>query len=373
MSRASGTAADQRFMARALELAARGLGRTFPNPPVGAVFVRGGRIVGEGFHHRAGEPHAEVEALRAAGRRARGATLYVTLEPCTHHGRTPPCVEALLPLALRRIVVAVPDPNPRVRGRGIARLRRAGIPLVVGPGAEEARLLLEGYRSRVLRGRPLVTLKLAVTLDGRIAVGGGRRHEWITGPAARRMVHALRDISDAVLVGAGTVRNDDPLLTCRLPGGRDPVRIVVTGPKLGLPARARLLGRGGPPTWVVAPVNADRARVARLRRRGIDVILLGGREERVPFGLLARELGSRGITTLLIEGGGAVAAEALRARVVDRLVLFLAPVLVGNEGTPAVAALGVQRLAEGVRVDRLAIGRIGKDLVLEGRLRYAHA
>ncbi len=160
------SAADARFMARALALAAEGLGRTFPNPPVGAVFVRGGRVVGEGFHHRAGAPHAEIEALRAAGGRVRGATLYVTLEPCSHHGRTPPCAEALVGLGLRRIVVAMVDPNPRVRGRGIAKLRRAGIPVVVGPGAEEARLLTVGYRSRVLHGRPLVTLKLATTLDG---------------------------------------------------------------------------------------------------------------------------------------------------------------------------------------------------------------
>ncbi|TMB48426.1 MAG: bifunctional diaminohydroxyphosphoribosylaminopyrimidine deaminase/5-amino-6-(5-phosphoribosylamino)uracil reductase RibD, partial [Deltaproteobacteria bacterium] len=180
-------------MARALALAAEGLGRTFPNPPVGAVFVRGGRVVGEGFHHRAGAPHAEIEALRAAGGRVHGATLYVTLEPCSHHGRTPPCADALVGLGLRRVVVALVDPNPRVRGRGIAKLRRAGIRVVVGPGAEEARLLTAGYRSRVLRGRPLVTLKLATTLDGRIAAASGDAR-WITGPAARRLAHALRDV-----------------------------------------------------------------------------------------------------------------------------------------------------------------------------------
>src|SRR5438876_802425 len=177
-------------MARALALAARGLGRTFPNPPVGAVFVRGGRVVGEGFHTRAGAPHAEIEALRGAGRRATGAVLYVTLEPCVHHGRTPPCVDALLPLGLERVVVAIADPDPRVRGRGLARLRRAGVPVVVGVGAAEATLLTAGYRSRVLRGRPLVTLKLATTLDGRIAPAGRPRRgagpDWITGPAARR-------------------------------------------------------------------------------------------------------------------------------------------------------------------------------------------
>jgi len=362
------SAADARFMARALALAAEGLGRTFPNPPVGAVFVRGGRVVGEGFHHRAGAPHAEIEALRAAGGRVRGATLYVTLEPCSHHGRTPPCAEALVGLGLRRIVVALVDPNPRVRGRGIAKLRRAGIPVAVGPGAEEARLLTAGYRSRVLHGRPLVTLKLATTLDGRIAAAGGDAR-WITGPAARRLAHALRDVSDAVLVGAGTVRADDPRLTCRLPGGHDPVRIVLAGPALRLPARARVLARGGPPTWVVAPRGAPAARVAALRRRGVEVLLVPGRRGRVPFAALVRLLGARGLTSLLVEGGGTVAAEALRARAVDRLVLFVAPAILGGDAVAAVGPLGRVRVRDAVRVADLAVAHIGPDLVLEGRLR----
>jgi diaminohydroxyphosphoribosylaminopyrimidine deaminase/5-amino-6-(5-phosphoribosylamino)uracil reductase len=357
-------------MRRALELASRGLGRTFPNPPVGAVLVRGGRVVGEGFHHRAGAPHAEVEALRAAGGRARGATLYVTLEPCTHFGRTPPCVDALLPLRLRRVVIAMPDPNPRVRGRGIARLRRSGIPVVVGVGEDEARRLTAGYASRTLRGRPVVTLKLATTLDGRIAAPGGDAR-WITGAAARRLAHALRDVSDAVLVGAGTVRADDPRLTCRLPGGHDPVRVVLAGRRLALPPRARLLARRGPPTWVVAPAGAPAARVAALRGRGVEVLLLGGRNGRVPLRAVVHALGERGITSLLVEGGGTVAAAALRARVVDRLVLFVAPALLGGDAVAAVAPLGLRRVADAVRVDRLSVGRVGSDLVLEGRVRYA--
>ena len=361
-------AADARFMARALALAAEGLGRTFPNPPVGAVFVRGGRVVGEGFHHRAGAPHAEIEALRAAGGRVRGATLYVTLEPCAHHGRTPPCAEALVGLGLRRIVVAMVDPNPRVRGRGIAKLRRAGIPVAVGPGAEEARLLTAGYRARVLHGRPLVTLKLATTLDGRIAAAGGDAR-WITGPAARRLAHALRDVSDAVLVGAGTVRADDPRLTCRLPGGHHPVRIVLAGRAFRLPARARVLARGGPPTWVIAPRGAPAARVAALRRRGVEVLLLPGRRGRVPFASLVRLLGARGLTSLLVEGGGTVAAEALRARAVDRLVLFVAPAILGGDGVAAVGPLGRVRVRDAVRVGGLAVAHVGPDLVLEGRVR----
>jgi len=360
-------ATDARFMARALELAARGLGRTFPNPPVGAVFVRGGRVLGEGFHRRAGAPHAEIEALRAAGGRVRGATLYVTLEPCSHFGRTPPCADAILGLGLDRVVVAMVDPNPRVRGRGLARLRRAGIPILLGPGAEEARRLTAGYRSRVERGRPLITLKLATTLDGRIAAASGDAR-WVTGPAARRLAHALRDISDAVLVGAGTVRADDPQLTCRLPGGHDPLRIVLAGRKLRLPARARVLARGGPPTWLIAPRGAPAARVAALRRRGVEVLLLPGRRGRVPFAALARLLGTRGLTSLLIEGGGTVAAEALAARVVDRLVLFVAPALLGGDAVAAVAPLALRRVRDAVQITDLAVARLGPDLVLEGRI-----
>ena len=371
MSRAAKgvSAADARFMARALAAAARGLGRTFPNPPVGAVFVRDGRIVGEGFHTRAGAPHAEVEALRAAGRRAHGSVLYVTLEPCSHHGRTPPCVEALLPLGLRRVVIATPDPNPRVRGRGIARLRRAGIPVTVGVGADEARLILEGYRSWMLRHRPFVTLKLATTLDGRIAAATGDAR-WITGPAARRLAHALRDVSDAVLVGAATVRADDPRLTCRLAGGHDPVRVVLAGAALRLPPRAQILARGGPPTWVVAPRNAPAARVEALRRRDIDVLLVPAKQGRIGFADVARALGSRGITSLLVEGGGTVAAAALRARMVDRIVLFMAPTILGGDAVPAVGALGLGRVRAAIRVENLATARIGRDLVLEGRVRY---
>jgi diaminohydroxyphosphoribosylaminopyrimidine deaminase/5-amino-6-(5-phosphoribosylamino)uracil reductase len=355
-------------MARALALAARGLGRTFPNPPVGAVFVRGGQVVGEGFHHRAGAPHGEIEALRAARGSLRGATLYVTLEPCTHHGRTPPCVEALLPLGLRRVVVAMIDPNPRVRGRGVMRLRRGGIRVTVGVGAEEAGLLTAGYVTLVRHRRPMVTLKLAATLDGRIAAANGDAR-WITGAPARRLAHGLRDVCDAVLVGAGTVRADDPRLTCRLPGGRDPIRIVLAGSGVLSPS-ARVFAPGGPPTWVLAPVGTPARTVAALRRRGVEVVLLAGRNGRIPFTAAVRALGARGITSLLIEGGGTVAGEAVRAGVVDRLVLFLAPVLLGGDGVPALGPLGLRRVRDAVRLGGLAIARIGGDLVLEGRLRY---
>jgi diaminohydroxyphosphoribosylaminopyrimidine deaminase/5-amino-6-(5-phosphoribosylamino)uracil reductase len=281
-------------------------------------------------------------------------------------------VDTLVRLGLGRVVVAMVDPNPRVRGRGLARLRRAHIPVRVGPGAPEARRLIAGYRTWVLRGRPLVTLKLATTLDGRIAAASGESR-WITGPAARRLSHGLRSIVDAVLVGAETVRVDDPRLTCRLPGRWNPLRIILSGPGLRLPRHARLLAGKGPPTWVVAPAGAAPGRVATLRRRGIEVLLLPGRRGRVPFASMLRALGARGVTSVLIEGGGAVAAEALRARAVDRLVMFVTPGLLGGDGVPAIGPLGCRRPDEMVRIERLALARVGADLVLEGQPRYRRA
>jgi diaminohydroxyphosphoribosylaminopyrimidine deaminase / 5-amino-6-(5-phosphoribosylamino)uracil reductase len=360
---------DARFMRRALALAARGLGRTYPNPPVGAVLVRGGRVVGEGYHAHAGGPHAEIVAIHAAGARARGAELFVTLEPCTFHGRTPPCLDAVLGLDLARVVVGAVDPHPRVRGRGIRGLRRHGIPVVVGVEAAAADELLAGFRSRVLRGRPLVTLKLALTLDGRIAAHGGDAR-WITGAAARRLGHELRGVSDAVLVGAGTVRADDPRLTCRIRGGHDPVRIVVTGRRLDLPPGAHVLAPGGPLTIVIAPTSAAPPRVTALRRTGVEVMLVPGRARRVPFEAVMAALGQRGFTSVLIEGGGTVAAEALRAGVVDRVVLFVAPAFLGGDAVPVLATLGIGRAADALRLTRVSVRQVGADLVVEGRPRW---
>jgi diaminohydroxyphosphoribosylaminopyrimidine deaminase/5-amino-6-(5-phosphoribosylamino)uracil reductase len=359
---------DARFMRRALALAARGLGRTYPNPPVGAVLVRGGRVVGEGFHARAGGPHAEIEAIRAAGGSARGAELFVTLEPCTVQGRTPPCLDAVLGLNLARVVIGAVDPDPRVRGRGIRGLRRRGVPVVVGVEGSAASDLLAGFRSRVVRGRPLVTLKLALTLDGRIAARGGDAR-WITGAAARRLGHELRGASDAILVGAGTVRADDPRLTCRLRGGHDPVRVVLAGRGLDLPRRARVLSPGGPPTIVVAPASALPRRVEALRRAGATVVLLPARSGRVPFARVVQELGRRGFTSVLVEGGGTVAADALRAGAVDRAVLFVAPAVLGGDGVPAIGELGIRRVGDAIRLTRITVRRIGADLMIEGRPR----
>jgi diaminohydroxyphosphoribosylaminopyrimidine deaminase / 5-amino-6-(5-phosphoribosylamino)uracil reductase len=369
MSRARPSAADDaRFMARALALAARGLGSTHPNPSVGAVFVRDGRMIGDGRTAPVGGPHAEVRALRAAGDRARGADLYVTLEPCAHHGRTPPCADALLELGLRRVVVAMVDPNPKVRGRGLRRLRAGGVRVTVGVGEAEASRILAGYRSHVLRGRPLVMLKLAATLDGRIAARTGDAR-WITGAPARRRAHELRAVHDAVLVGAGTVRADDPALTCRVAGGRNPVRIVVAGPRLDLPARARILDVAAAPTWVVTTAGAAAARVARLRRRGVDVVAAPARRGAIPTRALLRTLAARGITSVLVEGGSRVAADLLRAGLVDRVAWFVAPSVLGGDALPAVAALGIARAADAIRLADVETARLGDDVLVTASVR----
>jgi diaminohydroxyphosphoribosylaminopyrimidine deaminase / 5-amino-6-(5-phosphoribosylamino)uracil reductase len=368
MARPSADAArDQRYMARALALAARGLGRTWPNPAVGAVFVKGGRIVGEGFTAPAGGPHAEIRALQNAGPRARGADLYVTLEPCSHQGRTGPCVDALLPLGLRRVVVAQVDPNPRVRGRGLRRLRAAGVQVEVGIGAEEAGRLLAGFRCWITTGRPFVTLKLAASLDGRIAARGGDAR-WITSAAARRYAHGLRNVHDAVLVGAGTVRQDDPRLTCRVPGGRDPVRVVVAGRRAALPADALVLSTP-PSTWLVLPSDAPAVRVRRLAARGVEIIPVAAVGDRVPWRAVLRALGNRGLTSLLVEGGASVATGMLRAGLVDRLVWIAAPVLLGGDGVPAVHGLGVRQVRAGMRLDVATVERCGPDLIIDASVR----
>jgi diaminohydroxyphosphoribosylaminopyrimidine deaminase/5-amino-6-(5-phosphoribosylamino)uracil reductase len=353
-------------MQRALALAARGLGRTHPNPAVGAVVVQRGRVVGEGFHRRAGEPHAEAIALARAGGRTRGATLYVTLEPCVHHGRTPPCVDATLAAGIARVVVGMVDPDPRVRGRGIRRLRGGGVRVTTGVRAADCRRLLRGYVMRTLRGRPFLVLKLAASLDGRIATAAGMSR-WITGRAARRHAHVLRDRLDAVMVGAGTVRSDDPRLTCRLRGGRDPIRVVVDG-RLRVSARARVLRvRSAAPTWVLCAADAPRVREELLRAAGADVIRMPGRR-RVRLRAALAELGRRGVTSVLLEGGATLAAAALRERVVDSVLLMLAPMIIGGDGVPMVGALQVRSLDRAPRLGGLRIEPIGGDLLLEATL-----
>jgi diaminohydroxyphosphoribosylaminopyrimidine deaminase/5-amino-6-(5-phosphoribosylamino)uracil reductase len=349
---------DARFMARAVALAWRGLGRTSPNPPVGAVVVRHGRIVGEGWHRRAGGPHAEVLALRRAGAAARGATLYVTLEPCSHHGRTPPCAPAVVAAGIARVVVAVADPNPRVRGRGMRLLRGSGIAVDRGVLAVEAGAPSAWFRHFVVRRRPYVLLKVAASLDGRIATASGESR-WMSGPAARRWVHRLRDRVDAVMVGAGTVLADDPRLTCRVRGGRDPLRVIVDG-RLRVSSRAR----------AAPPAPARPRRRSALARAGAELLVVRGRGGRLRIGALLEALAARGVVSVLIEGGAELAAAALGERVVDRVLVVAAPLLVGGDGRAMLGPLGVRRLARAPRLTDVRVTRLGTDVLWDGAVQY---
>jgi diaminohydroxyphosphoribosylaminopyrimidine deaminase/5-amino-6-(5-phosphoribosylamino)uracil reductase len=346
-------------MLRALRLAVRGRGRTHPNPIVGAVVVQGGRIVGEGWHRAAGGDHAEIVALRAAGERARDATMLVTLEPCAHTGRTPPCVDALIQAGIRRCVVALRDPHVIVNGRGIARLKRAGVAVEVGLCAEEVRREMQGYLLAHTEHRPRVTWKVAMTLDGRIADGRGRSR-WITGEAARAHAHRLRAASDAVLIGSGTARTDDPRLTART-GRRGPQPLrVVCDTRLALRPGLRLFGRGlARGTVVACGSGAPEARRRRLEKRGVAVWPLARAGGHVSPRALARRLAAAGCHEVLLEGGATLGTAWLRAGLVDRLALYAAPRVLGAEGLAWCGPLGnvpLARARAGRVVDERRLG-----------------
>ena len=359
----SGSPIHERFMRLALREARRGLGRTSPNPAVGALLVKGGQVVGRGHHSRAGDPHAEVAALRDAGARARGADLYTTLEPCDHFGRTPPCSLAILEAGVRRVFTGSSDPNPRVNGRGIRRLRRAGVEVETGLLREACDALNETWFRYITSGRPHVTLKVASTLDGRIATSSGDSR-WVTGAAARALVHRLRDAADAVLVGAGTVRADDPRLTTRLPGGRgrDPIRVVLDS-RLELPPDRRLFRERSRAPTIVAHVSGT---PPPRPGRGVEYLRCKARRGRVDLADLLARLGRRGVTTLLAEGGAEVARSLLEAGQVDRLLLFLAPKLAGG-GISWLPGNGPARMADALALRDLEVRRVGQDLLVTCR------
>lgn len=362
----SSPATDLAHMGAALALARRGLGNTWPNPSVGCVIVQDSRVVGRAVTAPGGRPHAEPAALEMAGPRARGATVYVTLEPCCHHGRTPPCTDALIAAGVARVVVAARDPDNRVDGQGIARLRAAGIVVDDGVLAEEASEVLAGFHQRTTTGRPLVTLKLASTLDGRIATRGGESR-WITGPAARRAAHAMRGRHDAILVGVGTVLADDPDLTCRLPGFRPtPIVRVVADSHLRTSLTARLVTSArDTPTWMLIRHGTDSARRHAFADLGIRLIEVAGAEAGVDLraGLMA--LGTAGVTRLLVEGGAQVAAALLRSGLVDRIAWFHAPAVMGGDAWPAVQAFGINRLDAMPRFVRQRATPLGEDMLTE--------
>ncbi|MSO77755.1 MAG: bifunctional diaminohydroxyphosphoribosylaminopyrimidine deaminase/5-amino-6-(5-phosphoribosylamino)uracil reductase RibD [Alphaproteobacteria bacterium] len=351
-------------MAAALGLARRGLGNVAPNPAVGCVLVRAGAVVGRGWTQPGGRPHAETEALGRAGASARGATAYVSLEPCDHWGKTPPCSMALIEAGIARAVVAIEDPDPRVAGGGIKRLRAAGIAVDVGPMAAEAAAVNAGFLSCVVKGRPLVALKAATGIDARIATRSGESR-WITGEAARQRAHLLRSEYDAVMVGAHTAIVDDPELTCRLPGldARQPVRIVTDG-RLRLPLTHKLVaGAKTNPTWIITLADGG-PRADAFRAQGVELIIVpANRDGRPDMVAALKALAGRGLTRILVEGGGLLAASLLAGRLVDRLLWFRAPRLMGGDGVPAVAGFGVDRLAESAAFVRVSTIALGDDLL----------
>ena len=365
----AGAVAGRDPMERALQLARCADHRQGPNPMVGAVLVADGRVVGEGFHQRAGGPHAEVVALEAAGERARGAALYVTLEPCAHAGRTGPCVDRLVAAGVTAVHVATRDPNPLVDGRGVAALRAAGIPVTEGAHAAEARRLIAPFATWITTGLPFVTLKFAMTLDGKLATVAGESR-WITGPEARSAAHELRHQHDAVLVGSGTVLADDPLLTARLPDrvGRQPQRVVADG-RLRVPPTAQALRAEAAPPVVLTVRAAPADRRAALEAAGVDVLTCAESDGHPDLRDGLAQLAARGVTSCLLEGGSTLLGAALVAGLVNRVVAFVAPILVGGSAAPdAIGGQGIGRLEAALRLREWTVERYGADLCITGEV-----
>ena len=347
----------------ALTLGRRQLGATWPNPAVGCVIVRDGRVVARGWTQAGGRPHAEAEAQRRAGEAARGADVFVALEPCAHHGRTPPCADLLAAAGIRRLVAPIEDPDPRVRGAGFARLRAAGVAVESGPLADEARDLHAGFFLRLAAGRPLVALKSATSLDGRIATRTGESR-WISGPAALRRAHLLRASHDAVMVGIGTALADDPQLTCRLPGmaDRSPVRIVVDR-RLRLPLTAQLVRDArSVPSWIITAAGHEAERTRPYVDAGCVLIEAPSGESGLDLAAALQALGARGLTRVLVEGGGHLAAGLLRAGLVDRIHAVRAGLAIGGDGLPVIRPFGVERLADAPRFVRRESAPCGDDV-----------
>jgi len=359
---------DLDFMKRAFELAERGRGYVEPNPLVGAVVVRDGRIVGEGWHRRYGEAHAEVNALDVAGAAARGSTLYVTLEPCRHHGKTPPCTDAIIRAGIRRVVTAMLDPFPQVAGKGAELLRAAGIAVDIGVGEIAARRMNAPYLKLLRTGRPYIHAKWAMTLDGKTATRSGHS-KWITSEAARRRVHELRGQMDAIIVGRGTLVADNPQLTARPPGPRTPARIVLTASG-ELPESFRLLETIKEAPVLVFTWKSNTSRFDRLVERGGEVIGLNGLAgANLPIDAILAELGRRRMTNVLVEGGAGVLGAFFDARAIDEVHAFVAPTLIGGEDAPSpMAGTGVGCISEALRVAEWQCEQIGDDLLIHGRV-----
>lgn len=361
---------DRLHMSHALRLARRARGRTSPNPLVGAVLVKGKTVVGEGYHRKAGEAHAEVVALRQAGVRARGADLFVNLEPCNHLGLTGPCTEAIVDAGVKRVVIGMVDPNPRVNGRGVRALRKKGIEVVTGVMTEACEDLNSAFSQYILNGRPEITLKSAVTLDGRVA-GRDGDSRWVTGEKARAYGHRLRNEHDVIMVGVGTVIADDPLLTCRHPKhGRDPWRVVVDS-RLRTPPTARVVQAvtGSPsPTLIYTTEKAPKNRIVALRQSGAEVVVVASDGKRVSISALLADLAARGRLSVLLEGGPRLAGSLWQQGVIDRLVTFVAPKMLGDSRALPPVDGGARKMADAMPLERLTIKRLGDDVMIAGRV-----
>ncbi len=365
---------DEKYMALALRLAEKGRGMVSPNPMVGTVVVRNGKVVGMGYHAALGKPHAEVEALRGAGSKAMGSTTYLNLEPCYHWGRTPPCVEELIKAKVKEVVVAMRDPNPRVRGKGISKLRSAGIKVRVGILRKEAEKLNESFIKYITKGMPFVILKAALSLDGKIATKTGDS-KWITGKEVRDYVHRLRSQVDGILVGINTILKDDPLLTVRRKKkegrGKKPIRVIVDS-QARIPLKARVLrSLDLNPTIIATTRNAPKKRIKTLEEKGAEVILMG-KSKKVDLKGLMKKLGKREVSSLLIEGGGEIIASALKERIVDKILFFLAPKLIGGrDAITPIEGEGIKRLSEAIQLKDVEVKRFGEDLLIQGYVKYS--
>lgn len=357
-------------MRRAIDLARKAEGQTSPNPMVGAVIVKGGEVVGEGYHKQAGLPHAEIEALKNAGSKARGATMYVNLEPCCHHGKTAPCTDAIIKSGIKKVVVGMRDPNKLVAGKGNRVLRNAGIIVETGTLNKECKRFNEIFVKFIRDGKPFVILKAAISLDGKIATGGGES-KWISGPQSRKRVHQIRGKVDAVMVGAGTVLKDDPRLNVRLKNwkGKQPVRVILDNKNLTPLSRRVYKTVSTGETLYVTSKRISSYLENSLMRKAVEVCILKEKEGGVHLPQLMKYLASRGITSVLIEGGATLYASALKEKIVDKIILFVAPIIIGGIKAPGlVGGDGVKRLKDAWKIKDLTVSKVDKDIMLEGYL-----
>jgi diaminohydroxyphosphoribosylaminopyrimidine deaminase / 5-amino-6-(5-phosphoribosylamino)uracil reductase len=351
----------------ACRLAVKARGRTSPNPMVGAVLVRGGKVIATGFHRAAGADHAEIVALKRAGAKAKGATLYINLEPCSHYGRTPPCARALIRAGIKAVVAGMKDPNPLVGGRGLRELKRAGIQVQVGLLEPECRTLNEAFTKYITRRLPFVTLKLAASLDGKIAAATGDAR-WISSEDSRRLVHELRNQVDAVVTGVGTVITDDPQLTCRIPNGRNPWRVILDS-RLRISLSAKLLHQPDPErSIIVTSERSSHQKAHAIESLGAQVWRVKLRHERIPWRVILRKLAAMGALSVLIEGGATTAAWALQEKVVDKILCFYAPIILGGDGRVMIDALGIKRVRQAIRVRGMRVQKSGTDTLVSAYL-----